>query len=163
MKSKPSENGRGRTRAFVCGLVASAWLVACGDDEAVDAVGGRELLLRVQTEDYRNWERAPGWESRKPSLEGGHGGQLDIYVNERVASSLESDAKATQLLAGSTIVKDVWVGASLHAIAIMDKRADGWYWAEFDGMGEVLAAGRPQGCISCHRRSVDYVRAFSVE
>jgi hypothetical protein len=163
MTPKPIEMGHGRTRAFVCGIVAIAWLVACGDDEAVDAAGGRELLLRVQTENYQQWDRPPGWEAQKPSLEGGHGGQLDIYVNELVASSLESETPVRQLPVGSTVVKDVWTGANLHAIAIMDKRADGWYWAEFNGKGEVLAAGHPEGCILCHRRGVDYVRAFSLQ
>lgn len=149
-------------RGLLSALIASALVVACGDDEVVDADGGRELLTRVQAEDYRAWSRAPGWESRLPSIGGGHGGQLDIYVNDAVALLLASGQPVSELPVGSTIVKDVWRGATLHAIAIMDKRQDGWYWAEFDGAGAVSAAGRPRGCLDCHQRGRDYVRAFAL-
>jgi len=147
-------------RRLSSGLIALALLVACGDDAAVDTDGGRELLARVQAESYRSWPRAPGWESRLPSIGGGHGGQLDIYVNEPIAELLDNGRAESALPQGSTIVKDVWNGNELHAVAIMDKRSDGWYWAEFSGSGEVLAAGHPHGCTDCHRRGVDYVRAF---
>jgi hypothetical protein len=143
-------------------LIASALLSACGDNEPVDTAGGQELLSRVQTENYREWARAPGWESRRPSISGGHGGELDIYVNDTIAAVLDGGQTIGAWLTGSTIVKDVWNGSTLHAIAIMDKRADGWYWAEFKGTGEVLAAGHPQGCLDCHERADDYVRAFAL-
>jgi hypothetical protein len=81
-------------------------------------------------------------------------------VTTDVASILDKGEPVMKLPAGSTIVKDVWNGTNLHAIAIMDKRADGWYWAEFNGVEDVSAAGRPQGCIDCHARGADYVRAF---
>lgn len=150
-------------RGLVCCLVAifgTSVLIACGGDDTVDAAGGRELLARVQNENYRSWRRAPGWESRLPSIGGGHGGQLDIYVNDVVAAMLDNGGPVKELPAGSAIVKNVWNGTDLHAIAIMDKRADGWYWAEFSGSGEVSAAGHPAGCINCHQSGVDYVRAF---
>ena len=162
MLARRIEGSRRRARRLLCGLVATALLVACGDEQAVDAGGGRELLVRVQTENYRAWRRAPGWESRLPSIDGGHGGQLDIYVNEAIASALDNGGPIEKLPLGSTIVKDVWSGSDLHAIAIMDKRSDGWYWAEFSGVGEVTAAGHPEGCLDCHQRGVDYVRAFAL-
>lgn len=149
-------------RWFRCGLIAIALTVGCGEEDPVDADGGRALLERVQSEGYRQWRRAPGWDSRLPSIGGGHGGQLDIYVNEAIASLLDSGMSVAALPVGSTIVKDVWNGAELHAIAIMDKREDGWYWAEYRASGEVLAAGHPHGCIACHQRGADYVRAFIV-
>lgn len=152
--------GRGLVRCSVA-LLAVSVLIACGDgDDPVDAAGGRELLARVQNESYRSWHRAPGWESRLQSIGGGHGGQLDIYVNEVVAAILDDGEPVKELPPGSTVVKDVWNGTELHAIAIMDKRADGWYWAEFNGAGDVSAAGHPVGCINCHQSGVDYVRAF---
>ena len=128
----------------------------------MDASGARELLARVQADSYRSWSRAPGWASRAPSLGGGHGGQLDIYVNARLASSLQSEQPVVVVPEGAIIVKDVWRGAELHALAIMEKRVDGWYWAEFDGAGQVSAGGHPDGCIACHRRGADFVRAFDL-
>lgn len=147
-------------RGLLSALIASVFVAACGDDEAVDADGGRELLSRVQAENYREWSRAPGWGARMPSISGGHGGQLDIYVNDTVAMALDSGESLSELPEGSTIVKDVWRDSTLHAIAIMDKRADGWYWAEFDEAGAVSAAGHPRGCLDCHQRGRDYIRAF---
>jgi len=147
---------------LLAALIGSTMLVACGGEDAVDAPGGRELLMRVQDANYRNWRRAPGWDSRLPSVGDGHGGQLDIYVNETVSAVVASGTSGEVLPPGSTIVKDVWDGDTLHAIAIMDKRSDGWYWAEFDGREEVSASGHPRGCIECHRRGADYIRAFSL-
>ena len=149
-----------RACGLLAGLLAGILLVACGDAGPVDATGGRALLERVQTDDYRTWQRAPGWATRAPSIAGGHGGQLDIYVNDVVASVLDRGEHVSELRAGSTIVKDVWDGMTLHAIAIMDKRQDGWYWAEFDAKSAVSASGHPQGCITCHERGDDFVRAF---
>jgi hypothetical protein len=161
---KQSGARRYPARGLVCCLAAifaTSVLIACGGgDDTVDATGGRELLARVQNENYRSWRRAPGWDSRLPSIGGGHGGQLDIYVNDVVAAILDNGGPVKELPAGAAIVKDVWNGTDLHAIAIMDKRADGWYWAEFSGFGEVSAAGHPAGCINCHQSGVDYVRAF---
>ena len=162
MSSTQTESRRYPARGLVCVLAAISMLVACGDDETVDAAGGRELLARVQKENYRDWRRAPGWGSRLPSIGDGHGGQLDIYVNGVVASVLNDSGPVTALPVGSAIAKDVWSATDLHAIAIMEKRLDGWYWAEFDGVGDVLAAGHPQGCINCHQSGVDYVRAFDL-
>lgn len=157
-----STNGGDYRRFSHCGLMALALLVACGDNEPVDSGGGAELLMRVRAADYRAWPRAPGWQSRLPSVGGGHGGELDIYVNEAIATVLARGTPVDELPVGSTIIKDVWRGADFHAIAIMDKRSDGWYWAEFTGDGEVSAAGHPRVCIDCHQRGKDYVRAFAL-
>lgn len=146
-------------RAIASALAAAMWLIACGDSAPADSEGGRDLLARVRAESYRNWERAPGWPSRLPSR-GGHGGQVDIYVNQALAAVLQHGQSVTEWPQGSTIVKDVWNGTELRSIAIMDKRADGWYWAEFNGAGAVSAAGQPEGCTTCHQSGVDYVRAF---
>lgn len=152
---------RAVVRAVASGLVATL-LLACGDDPIVDTAGGRELLLRVQTESYRGWARAPGWASRTSSRGGGHGGQIDIYLNEVVVAVLDNDEPISEWPEQSTIVKDVWSGTALHAIAIMEKRAGGWYWAEFNGAGDVSAAGQPEGCTTCHQSGVDFVRGFSL-
>lgn len=161
-RRKPSRRGT-LLRGWACALGAIVLLAACSGERPLVVDGGEELLERVRSENYRQWRRAPGWTSRMPSVGDGHGGQLDIYVNDAVAAVLEGDSPVEQLPTGSRIVKDVWDGNTLHAIAIMDKRQDGWYWAEFEGTGEVLAAGHPPGCIDCHRQGADYVRAFPLQ
>jgi hypothetical protein len=140
----------------------SAWLVACGSEPPADQDGGRELLARVQAEGYRDWSRAPGWEARMASIKGGHGGQLDIYVNDTFAAAVAGAQPVVKWPEASTIVKEIWSGDTLRYIDVMDKRAGGWYWAEFDADGSVAAAGRPEGCTNCHSSGVDYVRAFTL-
>ncbi len=63
---------------------------------------------------------------------------------------------------GSVIGKDGWRadGETLHIVAVMEKRDDGWFWAEYDGSGEPLYSGSPSVCTGCHASGADYVRAF---
>jgi hypothetical protein len=143
-------------------LALSAWLTACGSAPPVDGDGGRQLLTRVQAEGYRDWSHAPGWETRKPSMKGGHGGQLDIYVNDTFAAAITAGEPVRTWPIGSTIVKEVWMSDTLRYIDILDKRSDGWYWDELDADGTILAAGHPDGCTNCHGSGVDYVRAFDL-
>lgn len=146
---------------FVPCLTALALSACGGEDENQDAAGARELLARVSAENYREWPRAPGWEARKPSS-APHGAEVDIYVNDRVAAVLAAGEPLEAWPEGSTIVKDGWQGAQLKLIAIVDKRSDGWYWAEYDAGGEPMYSGRPNTCTSCHSSGSDGVRAFSL-
>lgn len=134
-------------------------LAACGDNQ--DDAGARQLLSRVRTEGYRGWQRAPGWESRRPSR-APHGDSVDIYVNDRVSETLASDESIGAWPEGSTIVKDGFDGSELELIAIMDKRNDGWYWAEYDGDGDPIYSGHPETCTDCHASGSDFVKAFSL-
>lgn len=141
--------------SFVCALSA-----ACGgENENEDEEGALQLLARVQAEDYREWSRPPGWEARTPSR-APHGAAVDIYVNDSVVAALGSEASLDAWPEGSTIVKDGWNGPELRLIAIMDKRSDGWYWAEYDASGAPAYSGRPATCTNCHSSGSDFVRAF---
>jgi hypothetical protein len=62
----------------------------------------------------------------------------------------------------SIIVKDGWAGSDLETIAAMQKRSDGWYWAEYDSDGDPDFLGRPDVCIDCHVSGSDYVQAFAL-
>jgi len=152
----------GKSARALAYLALSAGLIACGSASPVDGDGGRELLARVQAANYRAWSHAPGWETRRPSIKSGHGGQLDIYVNDSFAAAVTGAQTAAQWPEGSTIVKEVWMSDTLRYIDIMDKRRDGWYWDELDADGTVEAAGHPDGCTNCHSSGVDFVRAFDL-
>jgi len=160
--SRTATTGRTARGGALAGLVLSAALAACGSSPPVDGEGGRELLARVQAENYRAWSHAPGWETRMPSMKGGHGGQLDIYVNDTFEAAVTSGQTVSQWPEGSTIVKEVWMSDTLRYIDIMDKQSGGWYWDELDADGTILAAGHPDGCTNCHSSGVDYVRAFDL-
>lgn len=53
-------------------------------------------------------------------------------------------------------------GSDLEIIALMEKRADGSFWAEFDDDGDPDYSGRPDICLDCHKSGADYVRAFAL-
>jgi hypothetical protein len=142
-------------------LVAPVLLVGslggCGDNQ--DDAGARRLLERVRAEKYRSWERAPGWASRR-ATSAPHADTVDIYVNDVVVEALVTAEPLSRWPEDSIIVKDGWDGSELELIAIMEKRGDGWFWAEFDDDGDPDYSGRPDVCIDCHRDGNDYVRAF---
>jgi hypothetical protein len=131
-------------------------LPGCGDNQ--DDAGARALLAKVQGESYRGWERAPGYDTRRPTG-APHGKEVDIYVNDVVAQAIQTQNLEAWPV-DSIIVKDGWDGSDLEIIAIMQKRADGWYWAEYDSEGDPDYSGRPDVCIECHASGSDYVRAF---
>jgi hypothetical protein len=141
---------------FLLGLGLLCASTGCGDNQ--DDGGARALLAKVQGEKYREWDRAPGYASRRPTG-APHGKEVDIYVNDIVLQATQTPGQKAWPV-DSIIVKDGWEGADLAIIAIMQKRADGWYWAEYDSGGDPDYSGRPDICIDCHASGSDYVRAF---
>lgn len=135
-----------------------AALVSCGDDDIDDPAAAQAFLSRLQSENYRGWSRAPGWDARKKSISS-HGDEADIYVNQTLA---DTPAGASSWPQGSVIVKDSFRGGGLRLIAAMEKRADGWYFAEWASDGEVKFAGRPDTCTNCHSSGQDEVLAFGL-
>lgn len=140
-------------------LLGATVLVACGDNQ--DDAGARDLLSRVRAAEYRTWDRAPGWPERRDSG-APHSDQVDIYVNDVVAEALLTPSETRRWPEGSIIVKDGFDGSDLEIIAIMEKRSDGWYWAEYDSAGAPDYSGHPDICIDCHQSGSDLVRAFAL-
>jgi hypothetical protein len=138
-------------------LLAIVSLVACGDNQ--DDKGARDLLARVRADQYRTWDRAPGFEQRKSS-NAPHSDAVDIYVNDVVAEVLALREHDGTWPEGALIVKDGFAGSELELIAIMEKRGDGWYWAEYDSDGDPDYSGHPDICLDCHKSGSDFVRAF---
>jgi len=134
-----------------------ALLVACASDDQAPQEA-RSLLAQVRSDNYRTWKRAPGYEQRRPAASP-HSDAVDIFVNDVVAKALADAKPLSEWPEGSVIVKDGWDGSDLELVAIMQKRADGWFWAEyFDD--ESKFSGKPGICIDCHAKGADSVRAF---
>jgi hypothetical protein len=131
-------------------------LAACRNQ---DEAGADALWEEVHDADYRSWARAPGFETRKPSS-ASHGDHVDIFINDVLVEALASGEKLTAWPEGSIIVKDGFTGESPRLVAIMEKRDDGWFWAEYEPDGEVDFSGTPGVCTRCHDAGADYVRAF---
>lgn len=144
-----------RWGAFLAGSLLS---FGCGDDQ--DPAGASELWTRIHAQDYRSWARAPGYETRRPS-NAAHGDAVDIYVNAIVSDALGMPG-LTAWPTGSLIVKDGFDGGDFDLVAAMEKRADGWFWAEWGAEGDVSYSGRPSLCIDCHASGSVSVRAFSL-
>jgi hypothetical protein len=127
-------------------FLASLLLMACRNQ---DEAGADALWEEVQAADYTGWDRAPGYDTRRTSS-APHGDMVDIYVNDVLAEALASGEKLTAWPEGSLIVKDGFKGDSLHLVALMEMRADGWFFAEYEPDGEVLFSGSPRTCTKCH-------------
>lgn len=139
-------------------LLATLGATSCRDDQ--DPGGASELLDRLRADDYRGWARAPGYPERRASA-APHGGEVDLFVNDVVEEALAGPGVDTWPV-GSLIVKDGFDGGALSLVAAMEKRADGWYWAEWDAAGASLYSGKPGLCVNCHASGADYVRAFGL-
>lgn len=144
-------------------LPAAVLIVAlAGCRENDDPAGAEDLLERVQTDDYRSWARAPGYETRVSS-DAPHSDAVEIFVNDVVAGALAADPGRATWPVGSIVVKDGYTEAGdLDLVAIMEKRDDGWYWAEYAEDGTALYSGAPAICTDCHSPGSDFVRAFSL-
>jgi hypothetical protein len=132
-------------------------LAGCGDNQ--DDEGARALLARIRADRYTTWDRAPGYERRRASS-APHSESVDVYVNDLIAEVLAVGEPVPSWPEGSIIAKDGFAGSDLELIAVMEKRADGWFWAEYDDDGDPDYSGRPEVCTDCHRSGSDYVRAF---
>ena len=130
---------------------------ACGDNQ--DPEGARALWQSIHAQDYRAFQRAPGYETKRDS-NAPHRDQVLIYINQRVADALSAGPTIDAWPEGSLIVKEGFDGSDLELVAVMEKRSTGWYWAEYDASGDPSYSGAPQLCTDCHRSGADYVRAF---
>ncbi len=134
----------------------AALVVGCGDNQ--DDAGARSLLAQVEAAQYRAWTRAPGYDKRRSS-NAPHSDAVDIYVNTIVEATLTKSSVA-EWPVGSIIAKDGFSGSDRELTALMEKREDGWFWAEYDSDGDPAYSGKPDICIDCHRSGSDGVRAF---
>jgi hypothetical protein len=156
-------NGRGMAQGLgalglmALGLTALGLVAGCGDDQDPD--GAADLYGRLQSDGYRKWERAPGYESRRTSS-APHGDEVEIFVNDVVAEALAAAEPLKAWPEGSIIAKDGYEDGEATQLAAMEKRADGWFWAEWDADGESKYSGSPELCTDCHGSGDDFVRAF---
>ncbi len=139
-------------------MIALLALAGCGQDD--DPAGAEALWNDIHAQKYTTWTRAPGYETRRPTS-APHGDEVAIYVNDVVAKALEG-AAISAWPEGSVIVKDGFEGGELDIVAAMEKRADGWFWAEWSADGGSMFSGKPSTCTDCHASGGDFVRAFAL-
>jgi hypothetical protein len=152
-----------RSFVIVPALVVAFSSAACRDNQ--DPQGATELWSRVSQSGYRSWTRARAYPKREPSFTL-HGGSVEIFVNPTLAAARDGKTAFRQFPDGSMVVKEGYSGNSddLAIVAVMEKRAGEWYFAEYSGDGEALFSGKPKVCVDCHearREHSDWL--FSVE
>lgn len=140
-------------------LLSIVLLAGCAEDKNTDPEGASALLKRLQTEDYRSWTRPPGWESRKKAASP-HSDEVEIYVSSAVVDVLTRKVAAKTWPVGSIVVKDGFKAGRHDLTAVMEKREDGWFYAEFGSDGTPLFSGQPSVCVQCHETGADFIRAF---
>ena len=117
----------------------------------------------VRAGEYRDWERAPGWNDRRETGSP-HSVAKEIFVDPAIAATVGSGA--TRFPEGATIVKDGYdEGGDLAIVAVMQRLAgDGWFFAEYRADGSVIVEDEdPPLCTRCHKGDRDGVLAFSLE
>lgn len=148
-------------RALIAIILGAAALIGCRENDAPEEATA--LLDSVRDADYQSWARAPNYPERTPSS-APHSDFVDIFVNDVVEEALAAETPPTEWPVGSIIAKDGSTeDGELDIIALMEKREDGWFWAEYEADGTVLYSGAPTICTDCHEPGADYVRAFGFD
>lgn len=141
-------------------LVLVLLISACGDDQ--NPQEAEELWMRINAADgYLTFDRAPGFEMRVESR-AAHGDAVVTYLNPVAAETIAMPGPIAEWPVGTLIVKEGFKNIDSEGpklIAAMEKRADGWFWAEWNGDGKTLFSGAPELCTGCHRIGDDFTRA----
>lgn len=130
---------------------------ACGGQDD-DPDGAKALWGKINAAPgFQSWARAPNYARRTPSHTA-HGRSVDIYVSKEVSGALASPAQGvTTWPVGSIIVKDSYGGGDDRIlVAVMERRTDGWFWAEYDADGNSIYSGKPKVCVDCHDNRAQY-------
>lgn len=106
------------------------------------------------TNPYTNWQMWPGKDGMYPGTSP-HGAFLKLYVNDVALQAINDNKPMPE---GAIIVKENYDKdkATLMAITPMylkegyNPDAGNWFWAKYGPKGDVMEAGKVQGCIGCH-------------
>ncbi|MBX3204131.1 MAG: cytochrome P460 family protein [Labilithrix sp.] len=135
-------------------VVALASLAGCTQND--DPEGASRLYAKInEGEGFRTWRRAPGFATRQPSFTA-HSDAVEVFVNAEVAAALDGPTPILTWPEGALIVKEGFSGDARSLVAVMEKRAGRWYWAEYDGDGNALYSGEPKVCVGCHDKRQSY-------
>jgi hypothetical protein len=134
-----------------------------------DQAIAEELWENLQGANYaEDWATVPGKGTLYPGQDP-HGALISVYLNTGAMEALEG--RPGQMPEGAIVVKDNYTAdETLASVTVMEKQAgydsdhNDWFWAKYGAEGNVQAAGKPDGCISCHGavRSNDYVFTFPI-
>ena len=110
-----------------------------------------------KTNPYKDWQHWPGYPG-KFAGKSPHGAYLEFYGND-IAVKAAEEGKGMPW--GAILVKTNYAEdqKTLMSITPMYKvkgynpDAGNWFWANYRPDGEVIAAGKVDSCINCHRNA----------
>ncbi|MBS3818921.1 cytochrome P460 family protein [bacterium] len=132
-------------------------IVYSGADEEMPSPNGEEFWTYItETNSYKMWDHWPGYPDMYPG-QSPHGAYLKLYVND-IAHEAIQNGKET-MPDGAIIIKENYGKdkESLMAITPMykvkdyDPDAGNWFWAKYGAKGKIMASGKVEGCINCHK------------
>ncbi|MDZ4179748.1 MAG: hypothetical protein U1E29_11055 [Coriobacteriia bacterium] len=120
-----------------------------------------DLYAEIIVAAYTEWAPAPGYSSRQ-SARGPHGEEVQIFIDPTAEETLAGGA--AEWPTGAIIAKDIYRAGELIQIAAMKKTDGGWYWGEWDALGEPIAEGlRVEPCEGCHASGTDGTLGVTLE
>jgi hypothetical protein len=128
------------------------------DVKKVGLDAGKFHIYITQDTPYASWTLWPGENRLSPGKEP-HGTFITTYVNPVAHQAIITQSGMGY---GSLIVMENYdADKKLTGLMVMMKikgynpQAGDWYWFHYDPQGTVLAAGRIESCINCHRSKND--------
>jgi hypothetical protein len=124
------------------------------DFKKIGLEAAKFYVYLTQDTPYRSWPAWPGKAELTPGKEP-HGAFMTTYVNPAALGSIVS---RSGMAYGSLLVTENYTAQKKFSGLMVMLRIKGynppggdWYWFHYDPQGSVLAEGRVESCIRCHR------------
>ncbi|MBW2148153.1 MAG: cytochrome P460 family protein [Deltaproteobacteria bacterium] len=118
----------------------------------------------TETNSYKGWGFWPGHVGIYPG-KSPHGAYLKLYANS-IALKAAREGKST-MPEGAILVKEnygkdkktLMAVTPMYRVKGYNPEAGDWFWAKYGPDGKVMAAGKPKGCVNCHKavKSNDWI------
>lgn len=113
-----------------------------------------------KTNPYQKWEHWPGHPGMFPG-KSPHGAFLEFYGNDIAIKAAKEGKKMPW---GAILVKTNYAQDKKTLVSITpmykvkgyNPDAGDWFWAKYSPNGAVIAAGKVDSCINCHKKAKDF-------
>jgi hypothetical protein len=110
-----------------------------------------------KTNPYKDWQHWPGYPGKFPG-KSPHGAYLEFYGND---IAIKAAKEGKEMPWGAILVKTNYARDKTTLVSITpmykvkgyNPDAGNWFWAKYGPSGEVMAAGKVDSCINCHRKA----------